>query len=1232
LILRAASLDGAVSIAGATMTVWINEFHYDNEGMDSGEFIEIAGVAGTSLNGWRIVLYNGNGGASYNTLTLTAASVIPNQQNGFGTLAFDYPANGIQNGNAAQTEPDGIALVNDLGAVVQFLSYEGSFTAVGGLAGGVVSTDIGKAEPGNTPVGFSLQLGGTGTGSASFAWQDPMAATKGTVNTNQSFPGAATVSITGGSVTEGNAGTQLLTFTVTRSDAGSAFSVGYATADGSATANGDYVAASGTLNFAAGGPLSQTFTVTINGDTTAEPDESFTATLSGLTPITGVTNLGTATATGTILNDDVALTTIGAIQGAGHKSGFVGGAVGVSGNSFNTRVTTEGVVTAITTNGFWMQDGGDGNLATSDGIFVFTSTAPASSIAVGDLLRVMARVDEFRPGGSGGTNNLTITQLNASTTNTSITELGSGMTVTPVLLGSDRILPNGAISDAGFVTFDPATDAIDFWESLEGMVVALPQTRAVSITSEFRTRDPADSANREGPPNEEIWVVVPGSEGAGSDNGREGLIIAPGDFNPERIQLDDLTPALDMPSVSVGARLGPVQGVVSYDFGNYEVLVSTAPTVTTPSALVPEVTTLVADARQVTVASYNVLNLDPKVESTDANRVAGSDLYTRLGNSDDDIGSGQYASQAAQIVTGMKSPTIIALQEIQDNDGAEISSVLDSTLTLQVLVDAIVAAGGPRYAFAFVNPNASNQDGGQPNANIRPAFLYDPARVELLGVSRLTDTVGEDAFAASRKPLVGEFSVNGVTLTVINNHLNSKGGDNGIFGNTQPPVLTTEAQRVQQAEIINAFVADRLAADADARIMVVGDLNDFGWSAPVQVLEQNLDNLNTLLPVNERYTYNFQGNAQALDHQMASRSIFEKAMPVFDTLHANSEFFGAPSDHDPLLSLLDLRAFGETLSLSEAGLLEGFGGNDMLAGSTGNDTIEGGEGNDTLLGGAGADSLSGGAGFDIAAYWQASSGIVLRLGRPELGTGEAAGDVLTGIEAVFATGFGDVIFGAAGDDFLNGLAGVDVLFGLGGSDVLVGEAGADALVGGEGNDTLLGGADADLLDGGAGFDIAAYWDAQAGVLVDREAPGNNAGDAAGDELLDIEAIFGSNFADTLVGLNSGTEQLHGLAGSDAIRARGGINDVSGGAGDDTFLFAASDMVADGSAWTYIGDFSRQAGNTDTLQLEGVAAGQVTLGMGVNGLQLAVELVGGSYVVVFGAGATAADVSAGLVFA
>ena len=137
----------------AEPTVFINEIHYDNASSDVNEGVEVAGTAGTDLTGWIVELYNGSNGTVYNTLNLNG--VLPDQDNGFGTLIFLQA--GIQNGG-----PDGLALVDPGNNVIQFISYEGSFTATNGIAAGLISEDIGISETGSTPADFSLQLTGTG--------------------------------------------------------------------------------------------------------------------------------------------------------------------------------------------------------------------------------------------------------------------------------------------------------------------------------------------------------------------------------------------------------------------------------------------------------------------------------------------------------------------------------------------------------------------------------------------------------------------------------------------------------------------------------------------------------------------------------------------------------------------------------------------------------------------------------------------------------------------------------------------------------------------------------------------------------------------------------------------------------------------------------------------------------------------------------------------------------------
>jgi endonuclease I len=166
------------SSAPSTVNVWINELHYDNKSSDKNEFVEVAGTANLNLTGWKLVAYNGNNGNAYKITSLSG--VINNQQRGFGTKSFYI--SGLQNGAA-----DGIALVDNAGKVLQFISYEGTLTATNGDASGLTSTDIGVAETSSTSLGHSLQLSGSGQNYSDFTWQSAAPSTVGALNNNQSF-------------------------------------------------------------------------------------------------------------------------------------------------------------------------------------------------------------------------------------------------------------------------------------------------------------------------------------------------------------------------------------------------------------------------------------------------------------------------------------------------------------------------------------------------------------------------------------------------------------------------------------------------------------------------------------------------------------------------------------------------------------------------------------------------------------------------------------------------------------------------------------------------------------------------------------------------------------------------------------------------------------------------------------------------------------------------------------
>ena len=166
-------------VAGVQATpVFINELHYDNNGADQEEGVELAGPAGTDLTGWQLLFYNGSNGRPY--LSRTLSGVIEDLSNGFGVAAFGVA--GLQNG-----APDGIALVNAISEVIQFLSYEGQFVASEGVAEDMSSVDIGVAESPGTATGLSLQLGGVGQQASDFIWNAPAVSSFGAINPQQRF-------------------------------------------------------------------------------------------------------------------------------------------------------------------------------------------------------------------------------------------------------------------------------------------------------------------------------------------------------------------------------------------------------------------------------------------------------------------------------------------------------------------------------------------------------------------------------------------------------------------------------------------------------------------------------------------------------------------------------------------------------------------------------------------------------------------------------------------------------------------------------------------------------------------------------------------------------------------------------------------------------------------------------------------------------------------------------------
>ena len=228
-------------------------------------------------------------------------------------------------------------------------------------------------------------------------------------------------------------------------------------------------------------------------------------------------------------------------------------------------------------------------------------------------------------------------------------------------------------------------------------------------------------------------------------------------------------------------------------------------------------------------------------------------------------------------------------------------------------------------------------------------------------------------------------------------------------------------------------------------------------------------------------------------------------------------------------------------------VINGLEGNDILNGLAGDDIINGGDGADRLIGGLGADVLNGGAGFDSVDYRGAASGV--RFNVDTGGTvGEALGDSYSGVERYYLSDFNDIITGSDANEFFFGEDGNDQINGGGGIDRIYGGEGNDIQRGQDGNDTLYGSAGNDQLNGGAGFDIANYSLAAAGVIVNM-LTGGTGGDAAGDTYFGIEAVYGSDFDDSIFGNNSANE-LRGGDGNDNLEGGGGNDRLFGGAGED----------------------------------------------------------------------------------
>lgn len=564
------------------------------------------------------------------------------------------------------------------------------------------------------------------------------------------------------------------------------------------------------------------------------------------------------------------------IQGASHVSPFKGHKV----------TGVQGVVTHTEeikgTKRFYIQELSD-NMDSDPNTSEATVVISTYGVVKGDYVTVNnATVSEIKEDGYADAKDLTTTAL----TGASVTKIGTSPVPAPIVIGVDRMQPKTIIDNDGMQTFDPAEDALDFYESMESMVVQLNNPKVV------------------GPYQFEIPVIVGDQMGEViTPNG--GLMLTENDLNPQRILIKkELT-------VKTGDVFnGNVIGILGYDFSNYKVLPTHSITAShiTSGNTAQEVTSIVYADNKLTIAGFNIENFwnNPSID-----------------------GVAKKNKIAQAVVNKLKNPDIIGLIEVQDNNGESDNGVVDASQNYIALINAIQSVGGPVYKFTEIAPN-NNVDGGAPGGNIRVGYLYNPARVLLVdkaagdantavsyGSNGLSHNPGRidptnEAFSNSRKPLVAEFEFQGEPVLVINIHFNSKSGDPAPYGAAQPlpNPLGSEIKRHEIAAIVNGFVKGILQQNSNANLVVLGDFNDFQFSRTLQILKGNeLTNKVDDLPPSERYSYVYQGNSQTLDHMLVDKKLAPHA--TLDMVHMNADFdksHGRVSDHDPYLVQLDLAA------------------------------------------------------------------------------------------------------------------------------------------------------------------------------------------------------------------------------------------------------------------------------------------------------------------------------------
>ena len=568
---------------------------------------------------------------------------------------------------------------------------------------------------------------------------------------------------------------------------------------------------------------------------------------------------------------------IGEVQGESHQSPLAGKEVIIN-NVVVTKIDKTG-------KGFYVQDKvSDNNPRTSDAVYV--ALKDKVEVESGDLLKVQGTVKEgymeeysVKPGQTfkKPAGSLTVTQI----INATITKLGKAEL--PKALNISEKMPKDVVDNTP-TKYNPETEALDYWESLEGMLVEVTKPKVT------------------GPQYKGDIYVLPGDYKGQKLNNIGGVNLRPGVQNTEVLP------------VTVGNKFvakakdyfnDNITGVVTYKNKTYKIDPSSVPAIQ-DGGLKREVSKIYPSEDKLTIASYNIENFSANNSGHDE---TPEEKVDKIANS---------------FIKEVHSPDIITLIEVQDNNGGVNDGTVDGVKSGEKLAQRIKSLGGPDYKYTEIAP-VDGKDGGKPGANIRVAYLYNPKRVTLIGkekggseeAARFVNGHLEKNparvdptsvhFEKVRKSLAAEFEFKGERIVVIANHLKSKLGDDAIYGSNQPSVENTKAKRIEEAKILNAFIKEGLRQNPNLKFVLTGDFNDFEFSDSVKTIVGNeLVNLMAEHEQGDRYSYFYRGSNQSLDNILISKNIKDKV--VFSPVHINASFMeehGRASDHDPVVVQID---------------------------------------------------------------------------------------------------------------------------------------------------------------------------------------------------------------------------------------------------------------------------------------------------------------------------------------